>query len=353
MTEGVDFSTNPSGAAIAAAGKSFVVRYVPYGGQTKGLTAAQLADYRANNLAVALVMETTTQRALGGVIIPDVDDAYAASLGIARPAHITPDYAGAADAWYADTQVRALGFPANQPVYFAVDFDANVGQRTITATDPDRRDELAAYLRGAAGSITLARVGVYGSFWVVEWAFANGLVTFGWQTYAWSGGRVSARAQLYQYRNAVTLAGTTLDLDRSQAVNFGQWAPPLPDSSTGGDVDPVTQVPVGTVDVAPGGTVYADLASTQVLIPSWIGAKNVGAYCTAKRPDGHLMTLVRIDFGTGGSDLRAVWVGADKTSDPTPYGDADLLTAKRAGYDLAVSGAVPVATATIDFPPRP
>lgn len=234
--EGIDYSEGaPGGAAIVAAGKRFVVRYIPYAGYPKGLTAPELADLRANSLAVALVYESDDHRPLGGIVVPAIDDAYAASLGIARP-HVTPSWAGSADAWWSNKQAAGLGFPAKQPIYFGVDFDANVGQRAITATDPDHRPELTDYLRGAAGPIGLARVGVYASYWVVEWAFANGLVSFGWQTYAWSGGRVSTRAQLYQYRNSQYLNGKSVDYDRAQATNYGQWPAGLPDSSTGEDM---------------------------------------------------------------------------------------------------------------------
>ena len=43
MIEGVDYSSGrPGGAALAAAGKRFAIRYVPYGGYAKGLTKPEL-----------------------------------------------------------------------------------------------------------------------------------------------------------------------------------------------------------------------------------------------------------------------------------------------------------------------
>lgn len=83
---------------------------------------------------------------------------------------------------------------------------------------------------------------------------------------------------------------------------------------SGIDVDPATlmgednmdlrnAVPVVVADIAKGATVWANADQTNVLIPAWAGALNVGVY-----GQNSSMTCIRVDFATGGADLRAVWV---------------------------------------------
>ena len=212
-TEGVDYSYGrPGGAALVAAGKSFAFRYVPYPGNGgKGLTTAELGDLQSHGLSVGLVFESTKGRALGG-----------------RPA-------GVSDATMTAAAITPLGFPADRPVYFAVDFDAQATQQAA----------IDAYLGGAASVLSPSRVGVYGGLDVVNRCAENGSAQWFWQTYAWSGGRQSAHAHLYQYHNGQTINGAAVDFDRSITSDFGQWVP-LPDSSTG---DTMIQV----IPSAPGG----------------------------------------------------------------------------------------------------
>lgn len=114
------------------------------------------------------------------------------------------------------------------------------------------------------------------------------------------------------------------------------------------DVDPVTQLPLGRVDIAAGATIYSDLASTAVLEPkaaftSYVGAKGVGAYCVAKRPgDGHEMVQVRLNLGGGGQpdNLVTGWVGRDKAPDsPVSVPTATLTQAFNDGVSAAVVAA--------------
>jgi|GEM_PF-2640574 len=51
--------------------------------------------------------------------------------------------------------------------------------------------------------------GVYGSYEVIEEMAKRGACRHFWQTYAWSRGQKSSRANLYQYRNNVKVAGGT------------------------------------------------------------------------------------------------------------------------------------------------
>lgn len=120
--------------------------------------------------------------------------------------------AGVADAKAALALLKSLGAPDSTAVYFAVDYDTTVGPH------------ITAYLEGAASVLGLARVGVYGGYKIVKACFDKALITYGWQTYAWSGGKWDARAQLQQYSNGLTLGGG--DVDYCHLIKpAGLWEP--------------------------------------------------------------------------------------------------------------------------------
>lgn len=192
--EGIDyaFGSGTTAAQVKSAGKGFVFRYLS-GGSAKDITRAELQNLTAAGIAVGLVWETGASRMCSGAA------------------------AGKADAQAADSQVRGLGC-AGIPVYFAADWDAT----------PAQQGAINAYLDAAAGVIGRARVGVYGSYYVVKRCFDAGKVAYGWQTYAWSGGQWEPRAHVQQYRNDVRVGGipAQVDLDRSMKADFGQWPRP-------------------------------------------------------------------------------------------------------------------------------
>lgn len=188
---GIDATGTHNAAQLSAAGVKFVARYLSQD-PAKNLTHAELQGLRAAGINIVTVWETQANRALQ-----------------AFPA-------GAADAKAAQAQLSALGAPRNAPVFFAVDFDATPGDQTL----------INAYFRGAASVLGLKRVGVYGGYWPLKRLFDAGLVKFGWQTYAWSGGNWDKRAQLRQYKNSQTLAGLSVDFDMAMVANYGQWFPP-------------------------------------------------------------------------------------------------------------------------------
>ena len=186
MSEGVDYSwARPGGAALAAAGKAFAVRYLSAGGG-KGLTNGELADLHAHGIAVPFVYESGGQEALGGFA------------------------AGVASATAAQAEAVALG-AAGQPIYFATDWDVTTGE--YAAVD--------AYLAGAASVIGAGRVGLYGHADLMDHARTGGHAAWLWQTYAWSGGRVADGIHLLQYSNGQNVSGS-VDLCRSYQNDYGQ-----------------------------------------------------------------------------------------------------------------------------------
>ena len=205
---GVDYAWGrPGVSALRAAGVKFVCRYLSHDTTGKNLTAAEAASLSAAGIWVVVVWESTASRALGG--------------------HV----AGAADARAAASQARACGMPDGRPIYFAVDFDAVAAQQPA----------IDAYLDGAASVLGRARVGLYAGYAVIKRAFDDGKITWGWQTYAWSGGRWDRRAHLQQYRNDQRINGVGLDYDRATADDYGQWRVGVtPSTAEDEDMDPST-----------------------------------------------------------------------------------------------------------------
>lgn len=194
--KGLDYSSSkPNLAAVKAAGYGFVVRYasVPVPGG-KGITVAEAQAIHANGLGLALVYEWYATRAREGRV------------------------AGRADAKVALAVAQSLGFPYNRPVYFAVDYNAPVSDQPM----------IDAYLTSAAEVMGAERIGVYGSYAVVERCFANHTAQWFWQTYAWSNRRISPHAHFRQYSNGVVVAGASVDLNETYQPDFGAWFPVKP-----------------------------------------------------------------------------------------------------------------------------
>jgi hypothetical protein len=166
-TKGFDCATpltEKTAVAFKADGMVFVCRYlVPSG--WKALTKAEVDLICGVGLQIVSVFETTDIRALGG---------YAAGL---------------ADGATAVRVAEHVGQPEGTVIYFAVDFEATAAQMKT----------VAEYIRGCAHSTPTFRTGVYGSYAVVEAMRAAGVCSQFWQTRAWSRGRISDHANLYQY----------------------------------------------------------------------------------------------------------------------------------------------------------
>lgn len=190
FARGVDYSwARPGGAAIAARGYRFAARYLSHDTTGKTIRAPEVADLHGHGIGIALVWEDGASDALGG--------------------HAR----GVSDGREALAQANALGFPSHLPIYFAVDFDASAAQQAA----------IDAYLRGAASIVGAGRVGVYGGYYVVKRCFENGTAAFGWQTLAWSGGRILPAAHLYQ--NGAQDFGNGADINEARQSEYGAWFP--------------------------------------------------------------------------------------------------------------------------------
>ena len=189
---GIDYAfSHPSISAMNAAGVKFVCRYLsnrdPAGsGLDKTLSVSEAKALRANGFPIVLVFETTAGRATEG------------------------RNAGGADAVTAVNHAKTLGAPSSTVLYFAVDAD-------VSGSSVD------AYFRGANAALPAGRVGAYAGIKPIRYLFDKGLIAFGWQTYAWSGGAWDDRAKLQQYRNGVNLGGADVDYDRRLGP-VGWWS---------------------------------------------------------------------------------------------------------------------------------
>jgi hypothetical protein len=190
---GVDFSgSRPTPAQLKTAGVTFVMRYVGSkvhgpGRDVKWLSPSEAKAYHEAGIDVGIVFETTAKRAEGG--LP----------------------AGIADATSAILEITYCGLPPGLPVYFAVDYDTTVGPN------------VTGYFDGVNRVLGVSRTGAYGGIKVIDALFKAGLIRYGWQTIAWSGGQWSKKAQLQQYAIDKTLAGHEVDYNRATVTDFGQW----------------------------------------------------------------------------------------------------------------------------------
>ncbi|HTE47582.1 MAG TPA: DUF1906 domain-containing protein, partial [Gemmatimonadaceae bacterium] len=175
--KGVDYSwARPSPSGIRSAGYTFAARYFSWdnsGSHGKILFASEANALHAAGVDIVSNWEYSADDALDGY------------------------NAGVQHATEAQRQATAAGMPAGRPIYFSVDFDATPGQQGA----------INSYFDGVASVIGKGRAGAYGGYYVIKRLFDAGKISWGWQTYAWSGGQWDSRAQLRQVQNGVVVAG--------------------------------------------------------------------------------------------------------------------------------------------------
>ena len=152
-------------ATLKAHGVEFVCRYVSPPGNAKNISHAEAARITHAGLELVLVWETNGDEPLQGT------------------------NQGVQDARLAEAEAKAAGMPEGSPLYFAFDRDpSGLSAAEWTAID--------GYYKGVASVIGHQRTGAYGGYPFVKHLFDRKLITYGWQTYAWSGGLWDTRAQL-------------------------------------------------------------------------------------------------------------------------------------------------------------
>lgn len=200
----VDYSySHPAPAAIKRGGYLGVVRYIASGKAGKQFTDPERKALHAQGLNVNVVFEADDQPAR-------------AKAGKA---------AGIADTKRAEDAADALGLPLDCPIFYAVDYDATV-------------EEVRPYFTGVCETARRP-VGIYGSWKIIE----AKLAPWRWQTAAWSAGKLSQHAHLYQRAYGAhqgSIPGHPTGWDENVIIaEFPSWGPN----------DPKVDMPLTDADV--------------------------------------------------------------------------------------------------------
>lgn len=168
---------------------------------SKNVTAAKVKAYHAAGIGVLLNWEAQSGAPLNG-----------ASQGQADASEAVRQ---------AQALVAAVGYKpgAKLSIIFSCDRD------TTSANYPaiDAYYNATRKVTHAAGYLN----GVYGEYDLIIHLHSKGLTDVEWQTYAWSGGRLSPEADFYQYLNGQHMARASVDFDKVEhAAQLGAWWPP-------------------------------------------------------------------------------------------------------------------------------
>lgn len=195
MPIGLDYSyAHPTLSCVKKAGYGFVARYIgdldP--NSAKYLDKQELNSILGLGLSVVVVRETTA-----GFMLTESGAAHAR----ASRAHCN--------------QLGLWGIP----IYYALDVDP----RGFTQSQNNAVHKFLADAAAVDGGGLM--VGLYGSDDALD-RFIGPNCRWGWQTYAWSTGRISPKAHFRQYKNGQAICGGTVDLNETYYPDYGQWPRP-------------------------------------------------------------------------------------------------------------------------------
>lgn len=210
MARGLDYAfSHPNMPCVAQSGYSFVARYVgdPDPNPLKYLDAAEVKVCKTLGLSIVACRETSA-----GFMFNE---------------------SGASHARASRAHTNDLGL-YGIPIYYALDVDPrNLTNAQINAVTKFLQDAAAVDGGGMF-------VGLYGAAAAIDRWVGTPYCHWGWQTYAWSGGRISPKAHFRQYKNGQSVCGGTVDLNETYARDFGQWprpgVTPTPPASGGFDL---------------------------------------------------------------------------------------------------------------------
>jgi hypothetical protein len=112
---------------------------------------------------------------------------------------------------------RDAGAPTGIVHYFALDIDPN-------SLSSAQWNAVAAYLDAARDYLRPKGddTGIYSNDRGVD-KMVPAHCNYGWQTYAWSGGRRTSKAHLYQWKNGVSTCGGEIDYNEICQSSYGGW----------------------------------------------------------------------------------------------------------------------------------
>jgi len=192
IKQGVDCATpltEETAKAIHSYGYDVVLRYLVPAKYSKRLTKTEADMLTAENMLIGTVFETsgTTPK-----------------LGYAQ---------GIKDAQTALDCAIELDMPNDACIYFAVDY------QPVTTDD---MYNISNYFIGVSKIIREYKIGVYGSYDVVEWLHRQNICSCYWQCMAWSYGKISEHATLYQKTSGRVIGGVNVDLNDIYNIT-GLW----------------------------------------------------------------------------------------------------------------------------------
>lgn len=199
----LDYSAGYPGAqAVKAAGYGGVIRYLRKEGtsRVRPITTGEYDDMIGNGLSVAFVYQHVSKSRVTEGFEAGRHDA---NWALARALEVT----------------RGQRLPA---IYFAADYDAPSGDWP----------KIAQYMKGAADVLGRDRVGAYGKWALLSYLFDNNIITYGWQTYAWSPGHNTnpklyhPQAALFQRLALANVGGVPCDVNEVLKSDFGQLPRP-------------------------------------------------------------------------------------------------------------------------------
>lgn len=225
--QGLDYAggTIP-GAQLAAAGITFVCRYINDGGSglpKKLLTADEFVDLCQNGIQVYFNYETTADFMLTDNGAADAQQglSYVESLLAAA---------------------QAAGFDTSDydpVIYFSADFDEPPADDAVIEAFLDSAKSVLGVRRSDGKSCA----GIYGAYWILMRANTSGHVDFLWQTQAWSGGNIDSAISIMQRNDLgyTTIGGVQCDVDEQHNPDSGQFIPNqvAPQPQPGGSTPPV------------------------------------------------------------------------------------------------------------------
>jgi len=210
--KGVDFAgsklTSQLADKLIANGVQFVARYL--GKQEwKSLTPSEVAVAKEKGLYLMSIYQDGKSSVLGGYRV------------------------GVEQATEAFMKAQSLSQPYGSAIYFAVDFDV---------TQSSQYDTIEQFLKGVKAVLKgKYLVGVYGEYSVIEEMAKRKAADCYWQTYAWSGGKRSTYANVYQYKNDVPFVGIMVDHNESYG-NEGFWLGPAKNEDEGVSDDDMKRI---------------------------------------------------------------------------------------------------------------
>lgn len=116
----------------------------------------------------------------------------------------------------------AAGGPKNRPIYVAIDDNPSRAQYT---------NQIRPYLQAFKVALSAAgyQLGIYGNYYVIDWAIQDGLGEFFWMHNWGSDGKIHPRTTIHQIRiDKDKLEGIGIDMNNVYASDWGQWSPGNP-----------------------------------------------------------------------------------------------------------------------------